>query len=143
MNSLLGNLPGVICYFDDVFVSGKIQSEHHSNLRAVLRCLSNSGIKLNTKCVFGIPRIEVLGHIVDKNGVRPNQNLVNGIADAATPSSPEQLRSFIVMAAVYREFVPHFASLVQPIRDAQTIVPFKVDQFSCYRFRCRERCHHT
>ena len=88
-------LPGVICYFDNVFVSGKTQSEHDSNLRAVLRRLSNYGIKLNTKCVFGVPRIEVVGQIVGKNGAQPNPNLVNGIADAATQSSPEQVRSLL------------------------------------------------
>ena len=37
MDSILRGMPGVICYIDDIMITGKTEEEHLKNLTAVLQ----------------------------------------------------------------------------------------------------------
>ncbi|KAJ8048227.1 hypothetical protein HOLleu_00459 [Holothuria leucospilota] len=119
MHSILAGLPGVQCYLDDVVVYGKTQAEHDQNLRRVLTKIRDSGMKLNSKCEFNASKIQLLGHVVTSEGIRPAPDLVKAIRDAPAPQSVDEIRSFLGLAGYYAKFVPNFAMRVQPIRDIQ------------------------
>lgn len=44
MDTVLQDLPKVICYIDDILVTGSMEAEHLQNLEAVLKRLQRYGI---------------------------------------------------------------------------------------------------
>ena len=59
----------MVCYFDDIIVTGKDKAEHLLNLERVLSRIQEYGFHVSKeKCYFLQDSVEYLGHIVDKNG---------------------------------------------------------------------------
>ena len=53
MDTILQGIPGVICYIDDIMVTGATEEEHLKNLEQVLQRLQSYGFRLKlTKCRF-------------------------------------------------------------------------------------------
>ncbi|KAJ8046478.1 hypothetical protein HOLleu_05158 [Holothuria leucospilota] len=124
MTNVLRGLCGVMCFIDDIIIYGSSKEEHYTNLCNVLKRLQECGMVLNDKCIFEAQSIQVLGHVIDQTGLHPNPDLVAAIRDAPTPTSKEQVRSFLGLAGYYARFVPNFATKVQSIRDLQTASHF-------------------
>ena len=63
MDSILQGIPGVICYLDDILITGESDTAHLKNLEEVLRRLQEEGMRLQKdKCKFFQESIEYLGH---------------------------------------------------------------------------------
>lgn len=46
----------IVVYIDDILVTGKINEKHLANLRIVLQCLQDGGLRLRkSKCLFMMP----------------------------------------------------------------------------------------
>lgn len=61
--------------------------------------------------------LELLGNLVDSQGIRPSPPKVQAIADFRCPESLSQLRHFLGLVNAYRPFLPHFASKLRPLKD--------------------------
>ena len=63
MEGLLQGIPCVGVLLDNIVITGSTDEDHLSNLEAVLKRLSNAGLRLKTKkCQFMKPSLECLGH---------------------------------------------------------------------------------
>ena len=72
MESLLGGLPHVCVYVDDILVTGESEAAHLCNLAVVLERLESAGIRLKRQeCSFMIPEVQYLGHSVSEKGIQP------------------------------------------------------------------------
>ena len=70
MDTMLQGLKGVVCYVDDILVTGE---DDNSHLQHVLERLQSAGLRLKrSKCSFLQSSIEYLGHRVDAEGLREN-----------------------------------------------------------------------
>ncbi|UYV85048.1 K02A2.6-like [Cordylochernes scorpioides] len=90
MNNVLGNLRWQIClcYLDDVIIYSSDFPTHIKRLEAVLRCFSESNLKLNAKkCRFAFEELEILGHITNQEG----------------------------MCSYYRKFIKDFSLIADPL----------------------------
>ncbi len=71
MDRILLKFDNVRCYVDDVLIFSKNTEEHAMHLGNVYRILTDNGLKLRIKKVsFMQQSVELLGHIVDENGVQ-------------------------------------------------------------------------
>lgn len=53
MDTILQGLPHVVCYIDDILVTGATEHEHLHNLEEVIKQLHHHGITMKKgKCVF-------------------------------------------------------------------------------------------
>ena len=70
MDTLLQGIPHVICYIDDVLVTGLTEEEHLQNLTLVLHKLQELGMQLKQeKCAFFQKEVEYLGYQINANGM--------------------------------------------------------------------------
>ncbi|ETW98372.1 MAG: hypothetical protein ETSY2_42930 [Candidatus Entotheonella gemina] len=113
MDSILQGVPFVICYLDDILVSGRTTEEHQANLEEVLRRLKQHGIHLKKeKCSFFQSSVEYLGHCIDSQGIHTSEKKVQAIVEQRTPRNVSELRSFLGMLNFYTKFLPNISSLL-------------------------------
>ena len=116
MDTVLQGLQGVVCYLDDIIVTGKDQAEHLCNLEQVLGRIQDYGFKVcKEKCSFMQDSVEYLGHILDKNGIQMSPKKVKAIAEMPQPKDQKQLRAFLGMVNHYGKFMPNLSELCAPL----------------------------
>ena len=85
---LLGDIEGVKTYIDNILVLGKdIFEKHIDQLKIIFGGMRAVGLKFNApKCSFGLKWIPYLGYVITREGIKPDQNKVQGIVDLGRPS---------------------------------------------------------
>lgn len=118
MSQILDGLPGVLCHIDDVLIFGNTSAEHNTRLDAALRRLEAAGVTLNAdKCKFHQSSIKFLGHIIDREGVRPDPERITALLSMRAPTDVPELRRFMGMANQLGKFSPNLATISQPLRE--------------------------
>ncbi|KAL0193255.1 hypothetical protein M9458_011551 [Cirrhinus mrigala] len=116
MDQILSGLPGVVCYLDDILVTGTDDESHLQNLDATLKRLKEYGLRVRKdKCEFFQSAVEYLGHVIDASGLHTSPSKVKAIVDAPTPKNVSQLRSFLGLLNYYGRFIPNIATLLKPL----------------------------
>ena len=116
MDTVLQGLPKVICYLDDVLVTGSTVEEHLKNLENVLKRLQQYNIKAKrSKCYFLCDSVEYLGHRIDADGLHTTDRKVAAIKKAPLPKNVQELRSFLGLVHYYGKFMPNLATLLHPL----------------------------
>ena len=116
MDAILQGLPRVICYLDDILITGATPEEHLMNLTEVLDRLSKHGMRLKReKCKFLQDSVEYLGHCIDSDGVHTSPSKVEAISKAPAPKNVTELRSFLEMINYYSKFIPNLATTLHPL----------------------------
>ena len=74
MDIILQGVEGVICYIDDILVTGATDEEHLDRLEEVLKRLKEYGLRAKkSKCFFFQAAVEYLGHQMDADGLHTYQ----------------------------------------------------------------------
>lgn len=116
MDTILQGLPGVICYIDDILITGSDDKEHLQNLERVFQRLQSHGVRLKKpKCAFLQPSVAYLGHQIDAEGRRATKEKLQAILQAPSPRNVQELRSFLGLLNYYGKFIPNLATLIHPL----------------------------
>jgi len=67
------------------------------------------------KSEFFAPRIEVLGHIIDDEWLKPDPEKIAKIEAWTTPTTNRQLQEFLGVVNYISKFLPHIATLTAPL----------------------------
>lgn len=62
-------------------------------------------------------KVELIGPMVDKQGVYVDENKVEEIKEAVTPNSRNELGSFLGLASYYQQFVFGFTKITKPLTE--------------------------
>lgn len=118
MNEILEGIRGVTCLMDDVLVFGKDKEEHNARLEQVLERLQSAGVTLNSrKCEFNKTEVKFLGHLISKEGIRPDPEKTSAIREMGVPQSVTDLRRFLGMINQLGKFSPCISELSQPLQE--------------------------
>ncbi|UYV74356.1 K02A2.6-like [Cordylochernes scorpioides] len=116
MSIILQGMDGVMCYLDDILIFASDSKTHDRILRLVLRKLKEAKVTLNkAKCVFGVPRINFLGHILDEDGIRPDPAKIEAVAKMPAPTDVHGVRRFLGMVNHLGRFVENLSEIVAPL----------------------------
>lgn len=118
INDVLHPLLGKACYvyIDDIIVFGRSRNEHIENLSKVFTLLERANLKINLeKSKFLRTNVEFLGHIVSRDGIRPDPGKISAIKKIPVPKNLKDLKSFLGLASYYRRFIKDFAAVAKPL----------------------------
>ena len=111
MDEILGDVPRVFVYIDDILVASESLEQHLQDLDLVFKTLSANGMVVQRpKCVLGQSSLEFLGYQVDSTGIAPLKDRVVAIEKQKPPTSIKELQRFLGMVGYYRRFIPNAAS---------------------------------
>ncbi|XP_053663457.1 uncharacterized protein K02A2.6-like [Anopheles marshallii] len=116
MDQMLAGMEGVSCYMDDIIIGGRTQNEHDDLLSETLRRIQEYGFTIRSdKCSFNKSQVRYLGHIIDKQGIRPDPAKVAVIKDLPAPRDIGGVRSFLGAINYYGRFIPNMRRLRYPL----------------------------
>jgi len=96
MNTMLGDLTGVVSYLDDVIVVAKSEEEHRTHLNNTLQRIKDWGFHLRyEKCAFFLTEVHYLGFIIDSQGRRPDPGKTTAMTEMPVPNNTTMVRAFL------------------------------------------------
>lgn len=108
IHEVLRDLDFTYAYIDDVCIASKDETEHREHLEIVFQRFKEYGLTINvSKCVFGKPTVQFLGHQISHEGIAPLATKVEAIRHYQRPAIAKELRRFLNMINFYRRFIPH------------------------------------
>ena len=118
MNQILSDFIGRFClvYLDDVVIFSKDLESHQDHIRQIFDKFRLAGLTLNErKCHFNEPSLRLLGYIVSADGIAARPEKTKAISDMPPPETLTEIRSFLGMTSYYRQLVPRFAEIAEPL----------------------------
>jgi hypothetical protein len=86
----------VVVYIDDIMIFPKTEAEHQAHVRLVLEVLKRERFFVcKAKSSFAQSEIKYLGHIVDKQSIRPDPKKVEAVQTWLVPKNVHDVRSFL------------------------------------------------
>ena len=108
----------VIAYLDDIVIFSRTEAEHIEHLRMVLLTIRENKLALKlSKCQFGEPRVAFCGHMLSKEGVEMLEEKRKAMAARPIITGPKDIRSWLGACVWFKDFIPGFAKLSQPLTD--------------------------
>lgn len=118
MDEVLKDLPGVACYLDNILIAADSKERCYSMLITVLNQLQKYNIKVRLdKCEFLTNSVAYLGHVIDQDGLKPNDDLIKAITEAPAPTNRHELKSYLGLINYYGHFIGNLSSKLMPLYD--------------------------
>ena len=115
MHAVLRGLQYDIClvYLDDIIIFSRAFDDHLQHLNDVFSRLRNANIRLKpTKCSFACSEVEHLGHLVSRDGIRPDPSKIKAVEEFPIPRCTEDVRTQLswfsqLLSVIYQELCSH------------------------------------
>ena len=116
MTQYLGHLPFVRVFVDDILIFSDTPEAHVEHLRQLLTACKKNQIYLKkSKLKLCKRACRFLGHVVDRDGCRPQQDKVASVRDWPELETVTHVRQFLGMCGFYRRYIQNFADLAYPL----------------------------
>ena len=113
---IFGDMANVIAYIDDFLIHAKTLEHLLELIKEVMRRLKEANLKLQPeKCVFLKSEVEYLGHIITKDGVRPNPRKLEAVRNFPTPKNEKNIKQWLGLTGYYRRHIPQYAKIAKPL----------------------------
>ncbi len=114
MDCTTEGVEGVFAYMDDSRVGSPDRQTHLRHLQIFFNALVARGLE---KCVFAVPSLEILGHMISVAGVAPMAGHAAEIELCPPPQDIKQLQRFLSMVTFYHRFLPNCAQVLGTLTD--------------------------
>lgn len=106
----------LLIYLDDVIILSKDIDEGLDRLEEALARLENAGLKLKpSKCKLLQSEVLYLGHVISRDGLKPNPKLIESVKNAEPPRNQKEVQQFHGLCNYYRKFIEHYSDLAYPL----------------------------
>ena len=112
MEHVLGDIPGVAVYVDDICIGGKDSKEVQEKWEQVRKLLESYSFDINyNKCHFDQEKVNFLGFTLHDGKMIPNDNKVRAFRNLKSPTDKNELHSVLSSLRHYGHFCKHFSIL--------------------------------
>ena len=103
-------------YVDDIGVAANNATDHTRNIRAVLKCIPQAGLKLTIeKGHFGVRQVEFLGRTISPEGNSPQARKIQSFLDELIfPKSKKVLQRYLGFVNYYRNYIARMTEKLNP-----------------------------
>jgi hypothetical protein len=117
----------LLIYLDDIILYSSNLDDHFDKINEVLFRLKNAGLKLKpSKCEFLKDEVVYLEHVVCKDGIKPNPNVIESVKNWKTPETVKEVQNYLGLCSYYRQYVPKFSEKASPLSSlTRKNTPFK------------------
>ena len=117
VNELVGDLPYVIVFLDDILIIGNgTFDEQLEQVVTVLKRLLEAGMQVNPlKSFWFQEQVDYLGYRISREGIKPQEKKIEKMLALAAPKSKTELRSFVGMINYYRDMWQGRAHMLAPL----------------------------
>ena len=107
-----------IVFIDDILIFSKTAAEHKKHVETVLSELRKHKLLLKpSKCVWAQTELPYLGHIIGRDGIKPDPKKVQSVVDWPTPSCLREVLQFLGLTNFFIKFVQGYANVTRPLTD--------------------------
>ena len=108
INQIIRDVPSCENISDNIWLWSKNMDEHIKQLDKLLAKLP--------KCSFGVCEINVFGHIVSGQGIRPNDKKIEAVTSAPKPKCASEVRSFLGLTNYCSRYIPDYSNVTYALR---------------------------
>ncbi|KAG9223377.1 hypothetical protein CCMSSC00406_0009268 [Pleurotus cornucopiae] len=122
MNHIFRDFIGrfVHVYLDDVFVYSNTIEDHERHLKLVFAKIREYQFYLKPeKCELYADKVDCLGHIIDKNGLKPCNDKLQRIREWRTPRTYTDVLQFMGLVQYLAHFIPELAAYAGPLQSME------------------------
>lgn len=118
MTDLMSGIPATEVVVDDILVWGTNEKEHDESLRQVLDRARKSNLKLSLKkCKVKREEVQYVGHVLSKDGIKPDPEKVRAVKSMKAPTNVKELRTFLGFIQYLAKFIPNLSEVSAPLRE--------------------------
>lgn len=127
MDMVLRGLDNVKVYIDDIiiFTKGSL-AEHTRVVKQVLARLERYNIRTRMdKCAFFYKQIQILGHIVDSEGIKVDPSKIDAALKWPRPRTNKDIQAFMGLVNYFGEHLPGLAAVARPLNEQRNNKKFR------------------
>ena len=89
--------------------------DHLKHLNLVLTCRKEEGLTIQaSKSQLGMNTCKLLGHVVGKGGITPQQAKTRAVEEFRQPLNKSDMKAFLELVGYNWKFIPAFSSTAAP-----------------------------
>lgn len=117
-NKVFEDIEGCEVYFDDLIIAGKDEKEHNEILSKVIARARDCGVKFNkNKIQFKSSEVKYVGHIISKDGIKPDPSHIEAILKMPTPENKGDVMRLLGMSKFLGQYIPNLSEITAPLRE--------------------------
>ena len=98
MDDIVAQCPSVLAIHDDVFIYGKDDRDHDTNIINLFNVAQKEGLIFNSKkCAIKQESITFFGRVFSAEGYSPDLEKIQGISEMTPPQTKQELQSHIII----------------------------------------------
>ena len=116
MDDIVAQCPGVLAIHNDVFIYGKDNRDHDTNIINLFNVAQKERLIFNSgKCSIKQNSMTFFGGVFSAKGYSPDPGKIQGITEMTTPQMKQELHSFVGVVNYLQTFTPYLSHHTEPL----------------------------
>ena len=125
LQAIFVDMPWVNPYVDNLLIASNTLEEHLEHIRLfIIRCTEHCILLDPKKSKIALTNIRTLCNVLSGTGIRPDPVKQESIRSWPTPTTREQLVSFLCTANYLRNYIRHYADIAAPLDALRNVKTF-------------------